>query len=56
MPYPALVRPVLLAPDGAYETSLPGIAREQASRWLRSLAEERRAEHAPERLSPFTTA
>lgn len=40
-------RVVLLAHDGAYEASLPGLAREQASRWLRGLADEIRAVEDP---------
>jgi hypothetical protein len=36
-------RVVLLAGDGAYETSLPGLAKAQAARWLRGLADEIRA-------------
>lgn len=40
-------RVLLLARDGAYETTLPGLTSELASRWLRGLSDEVRATEDP---------
>lgn len=40
-------RVLLLAGEAAYETSLPGLAKAQAARWLRGLADEIRAVEDP---------
>lgn len=45
-------RVVLLAGDGAYETSLPGLAKAQAARWLRGIADEIRAVEDPSWFVP----
>jgi exodeoxyribonuclease V gamma subunit len=45
-------RALFLAGSVAYETALPGLARAQASRWLRGLTDEIRAVEAPSWFLP----
>ena len=45
-------RLLLLTDDSAYETALPGLAKAQAARWLRGLADEIRAVEDPSWFLP----